>query len=94
MVNKITEDNVGPEFYDLVQGVLQGLDTATVTLETTKLWADMQLLAITGHQPNMTQDAEGQKLESSMQYEYDESEQAFVSQPEVRMGQDILSYSD
>ncbi len=81
LINKITEDNVGGEYLELVKHVLEALDNRTISLTIVKLWADMRLLAVTGHTPNLTTDSSGAKLQESKKYEFEMSEMGFFERP-------------
>lgn len=81
LINKITEDNAEPEYYQLLCEVLSALNTEA-NLELVKLWADMQLLSITGHSPNVTSDLAGEPLEKTARYDFDSVEMSFSKRPD------------
>ncbi len=77
-INKITEEVVEREYFDLIVSALEGLDNADVPLELTELWFDMQLLKLTGHMPNLTTDKSGHKLEINKSYVFSFDDMAFA----------------
>lgn len=81
LINKITEDNSGPEYFNLTEQVLAALDDESMNLSLVKLWADMRLLAVTGHAPNLTTDATGSKLEATKNYDFELSDMGFSERP-------------
>lgn len=81
VINKITEENAEPEYYELLRDVLASLNT-DIDIELIKLWADVQLLRITGHSPNMRDDSSGTVLDASAQYDFDGSDMVFVKRPD------------
>ena len=81
VINKITEDNADPEYFQLTVDVLEALDSAA-DLALVKLWADARLLKETGHSPNVARDANGQKLEETASYDFDTGDMVFVKRPD------------
>lgn len=81
LINKITEDNSGPEYFKLTEQVLSALNDSSMPLNLVKLWADVRLLAATGHTPNLTADIQGNKLEAGKQYEFELSDMGFEARP-------------
>ena len=79
-INRVTEDAAGEEYLVLLQRTLEGLDDLELAPELIELWFSMQLLAITGHTPNMRTDTEGHKLEAEERYLFDFDEMAFRQQ--------------
>jgi DNA repair protein RecO (recombination protein O) len=79
-INRVTEDAAGQEFFDLLQKTLSGLNDLELTLDMIELWFDMQLLAVTGHTPNLKTDTEGKKLEPAETYLFEFDAMAFRQQ--------------
>lgn len=82
VMNKVTEDNAEQEYFQLTNDVLAALNVATHPLSLVKLWADMQLLGITGHQPNTMQDSNGALLQSDASYDFDSGNLSFEQRPD------------
>lgn len=80
-INRVTEDEPGEEYFALLAAVLAGLDDLDLDVVLVELWFLMQLLAITGHTPNMKTDTEGQKLSVETSYIFDFDEMGFRVQP-------------
>ncbi len=81
MINKITEDNSGPEYFELTEAVLAALNDETMDLRLVKMWADMRLLAATGHTPNLASDTVGNKLEAGESYDFELADMSFSVRP-------------
>lgn len=81
IINKITEDNVGHEFFDLLRSTLESLNDLNIDLDLIKLWFDMQLLKITGHTPNLETTTDSKKLSHKNNYNFDLSKMSFSPQP-------------
>jgi DNA repair protein RecO (recombination protein O) len=77
--NKITEDAVGPEFFELIKNTLYGLNTLETELGLIQLWFSLHLLKITGHTPNTETDSNGLVLEQESLYTFDFESMAFAS---------------
>lgn len=82
LMNKITEDNVDSDYFILLENVLAALNNESLDLSLVKLWADMRLLAVTGHIPNLTTDTAGNRLDVSKNYDFEISEMTFSARPD------------
>jgi DNA repair protein RecO (recombination protein O) len=78
LVNKITEDPAGEEYFDLLKTGFAGLDNQTMPKDLVTLWFDMQLLKITGHTPNLTNDSSGQPFDVKQTYIFSFDDMAFI----------------
>lgn len=78
LLNKTTEDEPGPEYYDLLQSALAALNNEKISQEIIALWFPLQLLRLSGHSPNLHTDASGQKLDESKTYHFDPNAMAFT----------------
>lgn len=79
-INRITEDAAEEEYFTLLQKAFEGLHESDLPLEAVELWFTVQLLAITGHAPNLKTDTEGRQLEADQQYLFDFENMAFQNQ--------------
>ena len=70
-LNKATEDAIGPEYFDLLESTLSGLDESRLDIELLDAWFNARLLRLSGHQPNLTTDQAGGKLQSEAAYAFD-----------------------
>lgn len=80
-LNKATEDETEPEYFELIQQVFEALDDLQVPLPVIKLWFVMQLLRLGGHTPNLQTDATGNKLDTGQTYEFSLEDMAFTPVP-------------
>lgn len=89
LINKITEDPAEHEYFDLLRAALAGLDNEDISLELNQLWANMQLLKLTGHAPNLESDTDGNKLQEDHKYVFSFDDMAFAQteagQPSARL---------
>lgn len=76
-IDRATEDATEPAYFGLMNQTLQALN-GTLSERLLELWFDAQLLAISGHQPNLVTDTEGQRLQADQLYTFDFENMAFV----------------
>jgi len=84
LINRVTEDSAGREYYDLLNSSLKALDNELVSLDQLRLWVYMQLLGASGHSPNLKTDKEGQKLSQTSKYTFDLENMNFIIAPHGR----------
>jgi len=77
-LNKATEDEPGPEYFELLEKTFEALDDPKITLKLIEIWFAMQLLAMGGHAPNLKTDVSGQALAASQKYNFDLERMTFV----------------
>jgi DNA repair protein RecO (recombination protein O) len=80
-LNRATEDNPEPEYFDLLQQAFEALDDHKVSLELISTWFSAQLLRLAGHTPNLYKDAAGQQLSSEQTYDFNFDDVAFMKSP-------------
>lgn len=73
-----TEDAAEPGYFDLLASAFESLDDLSISLEIIKLWFGAQLLKLSGRQPNLDYDVNGQKLQADKNYRFDYEDMAFV----------------
>ncbi|MBI1856689.1 DNA repair protein RecO [Candidatus Saccharibacteria bacterium] len=78
IMNRLTEDAAGGEYFYLLQTALDGLNNQELLAGTLELWFDMHLLKITGHAPNLQTDKEGNKLKDNQRYVFSFDDMLFV----------------
>lgn len=78
-INRVTEDNPGEEYFNLLKHTLEGLDNLSLQPDLTELWFNMQLLGIGGHTPNLTKQSDGTPLSADADYIFNFEEMAFMS---------------
>ncbi len=82
MLNKTTEDQPEPEYFELLEKVFASLDDSTIAGELINLWFQAQLLTQAGHMPNLLSDSSGNKLTEEAEYEFDTEAVAFAPKPD------------
>jgi DNA repair protein RecO (recombination protein O) len=80
-LNKATEDEPEPEYFELLQQAFEALDEPALDIGLIRLWFMMQLLRLAGHQPNLVTDASGTKLIADTTYHFSFDDMAFVPTP-------------
>jgi DNA repair protein RecO len=75
LVTKASEMVDEPEWYEVMQEILMGLDVKTMPLALTETWFYVRYAALLGHELNLTRDTAGDKLTPDEQYRYDSAEQ-------------------
>jgi DNA repair protein RecO (recombination protein O) len=81
-LDKATEDEPEPEYFELLQQCFVALDDVSATsLELVQLWFMMQLLRIGGHMPNLQTNAAGGKLSPDERYGFSFEDMAFAASP-------------
>lgn len=81
-LNTITEDEPGPEYFDLLRQTFEALDDDAISLNLVRFWFATQLLRLTGHTPNLQTDATGQKLLADKLYGFDFDRMCLISMPD------------
>ncbi len=79
MINRVTEDMPGPEYFEVLTRVLEGLDDINLDAALIQLWLYMQLLELTGHAPNLQTDQNNARLEADVRYSFDLENMYFVA---------------
>ena len=77
IINRATEDNVGEEYFALLNNGLAGLDDDKLSQQLIELWLYMQLLKLGGHSPNLKTDVADDKLSDEQKYTFDFDKMAF-----------------
>ena len=83
-LNKVTEDEPEPEYFELLRESFEALDELEVPLPLVKYWFGAQLIRLGGHTPNLHTDAQGNKLEVDQRYNFDFDHMYFVAHPDGR----------
>lgn len=78
-INRVTEDEPGPEYFDLLKQVFKVLDDPDISLELVRFWFSARLLQATGHAPNLQTDDHGRKLEPTQLYNFDFEQMCFTA---------------
>lgn len=75
LVARASETVDEPEWFDLLEEVLAGLDVLTIPLPLLETWFYARFAALLGHELNLGLDIDGQPLELGAYYRYDAAEQ-------------------
>lgn len=90
MLNKTTEDQPEPEYFELLEKAFASLDNSAINSELIKLWFQAQLLAQSGHMPNLISDVAGDALAKDLTYEFDIDAVAFAIKPDGHFSSDHI----
>jgi DNA repair protein RecO (recombination protein O) len=82
VINKATEDNPEPAYFNLMENVFEALDNLSLDANITQLWFRAQLIKLAGHSPNLKTDCEGAKLSEKNNYKFDFDNMCFDIDPE------------
>lgn len=77
-LDKATEDQPEPEYFELLRQAFEALDDETVDLGLVRLWLQMGLLRLSGHTPNLATDSSGQRLLPDNNYSFSFDDVAFA----------------
>lgn len=81
-LNRLTEDNVESTFFKLLSEALAGLNQPLWAFDVVQLWTAMQMLCISGNQPELAYDNHREPLGSAERYSFDFDAMAFYEHPE------------
>lgn len=90
LLNKVTEEEPGPEYFDLLRDTLVALDDAQIHEGLIKLWFQTQLLRLAGHTPNLRTDKSGKPLEQSSNFAFDHEDMVFEPRADATYTADHL----
>ncbi|HUP26637.1 MAG TPA: DNA repair protein RecO [Candidatus Limnocylindrales bacterium] len=79
LLNKVTEDEPGPEYFELLQQLFEALDDPLISLELIRLWFYAQLLRLAGHTPNLHTDSSDGRLVANSNYVFVHDDMAFAA---------------
>ena len=78
-VNKVTHEDCGPEFYELLSQTLNGLADNHSPIELVWEWFMMRLVDCMGHRPLLDTTNNGEKLLPNAHYDFDYATMSFVA---------------
>ncbi len=87
-VNQIEE----PEWYDLLNQVLFGLDDLKIDLRLIRVWFLLQYQKLLGNELNMLYDVDGKKLEKNKKYTYDYLERGLKEDIGGKINGDVIKF--
>ena len=77
-IDKLTEDEVGEEYFLLLEEAFGALNQTTIDLSLVQSWFAMQMLRLGGRSPNLNSDTRGDKLLIERNYDFDFGTMAFI----------------
>jgi DNA repair protein RecO (recombination protein O) len=77
LISKASENTTGPEWYDILAGVLSGLNSRSMRLEMVQTWFYLHYAAVLGYELSLWHDENGQELSPDSRYDYDVDEKGF-----------------
>lgn len=80
-LNKATEDEPEPEYFELLRQVFEALNDPSMPLSLIVFWFDAQLLRLGGHSPNLRTDVSGAALQPDQTYNFNFDRMAFEQLP-------------
>lgn len=91
-LNKATEDEAEPAYFELLEQVFVALDDPVLSQELVRIWFAAQLLRLGGHTPNLQTEANGEKLRADVQYEFSFDDVAFAQRPAGNFRADDIKF--
>ena len=92
LIHKITEDSPEPEYYILLESMLDVLNDEAIALDVIRTWFHMQLLQIGGHTPNLLTDTTGNKLSATANYMFSFDDMSFIEQSSGPFNRHHITY--
>lgn len=92
ILNKATEDEPEAEYFELLEQMFEALDDAEVNAELIRVWFLMQLLRLSGHEPNLQTDPEGRRLTADARYQFSFDDMAFQARTAGRFTADHIKF--
>lgn len=92
LMNKVTEDEPEPEYFDLLVELFEALNDAKLPMDLIKLWFYAQLLRQAGHSPNLRTDEAGKPLQADKLYLFSFEDMGFAQNPNGTFGADHIKF--
>lgn len=71
ILDRATEDEPEAEYFELLQQAFEALNDASIDVALIRFWFNAQLIRLSGHSPNLSTDAAGERLSANEQYTFD-----------------------
>lgn len=91
-LNRITEDDLGPEYFELLEQSFEALDDEHIDIQLIKLWFSMQLLRLNGYTPNLHTDKNNVRLDASQTYSFSFDDAVFTVDSMGRFQADQIKF--
>ncbi len=92
MLNKATEDQPEPEYFEILEQAYAALDDHFIDLHLVRLWFGAQLLRQAGHRPNLQTTVTGAKLQPGQTYNFDFEDVSFIPHPDGHFTPDDIKF--
>lgn len=92
LLNRATEDQPEPEYFELLEAAFAALDVPTISTGLIRLWFEAQLLRYGGHSPNLKTDTKGDRLAADKPYNFDFDFVAFTVHGEGRFSSGHIKF--
>jgi DNA repair protein RecO len=90
LINKLTPDEAGGEYYPPLVNLLSALSEGKVPLAQIKIWFSLRVLDELGASPNFDTDTKDSALAKKGTFEYDFDRHAFYEKPDGPYGTDHI----
>jgi len=90
LVGRASETIDEPDWFDVLQEVLAGLDSEAVSLELVQAWFYLRYAELLGHELNLWHDVDGQEVQEDVKYRYDVAEKSFRQNMAGEIGSDHI----
>lgn len=91
-LHKVTEDEPEAEYFHLLQEAFAALDDSAIDLDLIKLWFGAQMLALSGHTPNLQTEPDGTRLVADQAYEFSFDDTAFIARADAPYSAETIKF--
>lgn len=93
LIDKSTEDNLEPDYFHRLQLGLEALDDNDIEAPLVNIWFMAQMLALSGHAPDLYLERGGDKLSAKSTYDFDFDTMHFMQDSNnSRYGRDHIKF--
>jgi len=92
IMNKATEDNPEPGYFDLLKNTFESLNDNLIDLNIIKTWFEAQLLKLAGHSPNLKTDQSDNKLLPGHNYIFNYDKVCFQADKAGKFSSDQIKF--
>jgi DNA repair protein RecO (recombination protein O) len=91
-LNKATEDQPEPVYFELLEEAFAALDDPQLSLELVQVWFGAQLVRLSGHTPDLQTDSAGNKLDATGSYNFAFEDTSLTPHPEGALKVDEIKF--
>jgi DNA repair protein RecO (recombination protein O) len=92
LLNRVTEDNLGGEYFILLDEAFRALDDAAINDSLVRTWFYAQLLRASGHSPNLRTASSGGALDIDQKFSFNIESMAFMPQADGEFTADHIKF--